>query len=77
EAPINEQLVDARVDAVLAMKLLLENEVTSKNIDIETEDGVVILSGSVPTQAEADLAIAIANNTSGVEKVESKLEVES
>ncbi|KZZ63625.1 hypothetical protein A3765_07820 [Oleiphilus sp. HI0130] len=77
EAPIDEQLVDARVDAVLAMKLLLENEVTSKNIDIETEDGVVILSGSVPTQAEADLAIAIANNTSGVEKVESKLEVES
>jgi len=67
--------MDAKVATVLETKFLLESEVSATDIDIEAENGVVKLSGMVSSDAEHDLAIAIAKNTDDVKRVIDELEV--
>ncbi|MDA8621824.1 BON domain-containing protein [Psychrosphaera sp.] len=68
-------MMDAKVATVLETKFLLESEVSATDIDIEAENGVVKLSGMVSSDAEHDLAIAIAKNTDDVKRVIDELEV--
>ncbi len=68
-------MLDAKVATVIETRYLLDSEVSAMDIDIEAENGVVKLSGMVSTDAEHDLAIAIAENTDDVKRVIDELEI--
>jgi len=57
--------------------LLKENTVKSLDIRINTKDGVVTLTGEVPTSDSKELIENLVKNTEGVEVVNSELEVNS
>ena len=46
-------------------------------IDVDTKNGVVTLTGTVESQAEADKAVSVAKGIRGVTNVKSKLKVGS
>lgn len=77
--PVDEkmaaQLNSAKVASVVKSKLLLDTEVSGTTIDVDVKGGVVTLRGEVDSDAEKDLAGAIAKNTSDVEKVVNKLQI--
>jgi len=66
-------------DTVLTTKvkagLLKEKDLESLGIHVETEKGVVMLSGFVNSKAEADKAMKVAKGVEGVTKVESAIKV--
>ncbi|WP_102797787.1 BON domain-containing protein [Bowmanella denitrificans] len=70
-----QTLTDSKVVAVVKTRLLIESEVTGTDINVDAKQGVVTLEGTVASDAERDLAVAIAKNTSDVTKVVDKLEV--
>jgi hypothetical protein len=67
---------DASITAKVKSKLLADTTVGGLKIDVDTRSGVVYLTGDhMKNQAEIDHAIKLAEETSGVKKVESKLAV--
>ena len=55
--------------------LLNDPQVAATNITVTSTNGVVTLSGRVRTPAEADRAVAVARQTTGVADVRSELAV--
>ncbi|MDR6984956.1 Osmotically-inducible protein OsmY, contains BON domain [Rheinheimera pacifica] len=68
-------LKDAKIATVVKTRLLFESEVSGTSINVDAENGVVTLHGEVDSDAEKDLAVAIAKNTSDVSRVVDKLQV--
>jgi hyperosmotically inducible periplasmic protein len=66
---------DATTTAVVKSKLLAEGDVTGTDINVTTEQGIVILEGSVDSQQEKELAEQIASETEGVRDVRNQLAV--
>lgn len=64
-----EAATTARVKAALA----LSRRVSAFDIDVDTQGGVVRLEGEVPSEEVRDVAVAIAEDTSGVVSVEDRL----
>lgn len=71
----NSGLKDAKIATVVKTRLLFEAEVSGSAIDVDAKNGVVTLQGEVESDAEKDLAIAIAKNTNDVSRVIDKLQV--
>lgn len=71
----NSGLKDAKIATVVKTRLLFESEVSGTAIDVDAKNGVVTLQGEVESDAEKDLAVAIAKNTTDVSRVIDKLEV--
>ena len=68
---------DSAITTKIKSKLATEHPKTLANISVDTnKDGVVFMSGTVRSQAEADQAITIARNTEGVRSVKSDLRVQ-
>lgn len=70
-----EDLNDAKIATVIKTRLLFEGEVSGSDIDVDAKDGVVTLKGKVDTDAERDLAVAIAENTDDVKDVIAKIDI--
>lgn len=68
---------DAGITNQIKLKFASDDLVSVLKIDVDTNYGVVRLSGTVKSQAEADRAIEIANKVAGVKKVLSNLVVKS
>lgn len=66
---------DTAITSQIKAKLLADDMVPSRNITVETSDGVVQLSGSVESRQQADRAADIAKAVSGVKSVENNLRV--
>lgn len=66
---------DATITATVKSKLLANDNVKGLEIDVDTDDNVVTLSGTVESAEIRDLAEALAQNTENVERVENNLEV--
>lgn len=65
---------DAGITAAVKAKLLADPTVGGLKIDVDTRNGVVWLTGDhMNSQAEIDMAIKLARETSGVKGVENKL----
>ncbi|MFT2089873.1 BON domain-containing protein [Paraglaciecola sp. 2405UD69-4] len=71
-----QDLKDSKVETVVKTRLLFESEVSGLDIEVEVDEGVVTLAGTVTTDSERQLAIAIAENTEDVSKVVNKLTLE-
>ncbi len=72
---ISDATADARTTATIKGKLLKEPALSSLGISVDTTDGLVTLSGTVPSHEELAKAVRIALETEGVKKVVSTLQV--
>lgn len=68
---------DAATTSEIKAKLLADDIVPSRNVKVETTDGVVQLSGTVASQAQSDRAEKIAKAIEGVKSVKNDLIVKS
>lgn len=66
EQPMGDTWITTKVKA----QLLANQDVSGLDISVETVNGVVNLSGDVETQAEADRAVAVAQDIEGVTRVD-------
>jgi osmotically-inducible protein OsmY len=69
-------VLNATLTARIKSQLLLNGNTTGTDINVDSNDGIVTLSGSVETDEEKELAIRIASNTSGTQSVNDRLTVE-
>ncbi|WDE12518.1 BON domain-containing protein [Thalassomonas haliotis] len=68
-------VTDSKVETVVKTKLLLEPQVSGRNIEVEVSQGEVTLKGEVASDSARQLAVAIAKNTRDVESVIDKLKI--
>lgn len=66
---------DGAVTAHVKAKLLANTNVAGTDVEVNTEDGKVTLSGEVDSSEEKELAQYIVNNTAGVRDVDNNLRV--
>ncbi|KQN58034.1 molecular chaperone OsmY [Erwinia sp. E602] len=66
---------DAATTTEIKAKLLADDIVPSRNVKVETTNGVVQLSGSVKTEAQSERAEGIAKAIDGVKSVKNDLTV--
>lgn len=71
-----QTLDDQGITASIKTKLLTDSEVSGLDINVDTFKSHVTLKGIVKTAYEADKALKIAQNTTGVKSVTSKLMVQ-
>jgi hyperosmotically inducible protein len=64
-----EALGDGALTAKIKAKMALDDTVKALNLDVDTVDGVVTLSGKLRSRAERDRALALARETDGVRQV--------
>jgi osmotically-inducible protein OsmY len=74
---IADATADARITAAIKAKLLTNRDLSGLNISVNTTDGVVTLSGAVPSIDAISKAMVVALETDGVKQVISALQVKS
>jgi hyperosmotically inducible protein len=72
---VGETIDDATITTRVKTALLNDPTVGGLAIDVDTNTGIVTLSGNVKSQAEADKAVQLARKTGGVKDVKSTLQV--
>ncbi len=60
---------DSVITSKIKSKMVADPDVSALNVNVETNNGVVTLSGNVKTDAEASKAVEIAESTTGVKDV--------
>jgi osmotically-inducible protein OsmY len=71
QAAMSDTMITAKVKADMAA----DKTVKAMDVHVETQKGVVMLSGFVPSKAEADRAVALAKGVQGVTDVKSSIQV--
>lgn len=66
---------DATITTEIKSKLLADSEISGFKIDVDTYNGIVTLTGPVPTSHASSKAVDMAKKTTGVKQVISKLVV--
>lgn len=66
---------DAGITAAIKTKMLADTTVGGLKIDVDTQDGVVVLTGNVSSAAERKRAIELARETNGVKSVKDQLKI--
>lgn len=67
DQPVNDTWITTKVKA----DLLTTSDVSGLELNVETVNGVVSLTGDVDSQAEADRAVEVARGIEGVTRVDS------
>jgi hypothetical protein len=75
--PVTEQVSDATITSKVKAKYVGDSDVKVFDISVNTEEGVVYLTGRVDTQSQKDEAERIAWNTDGVKQVVNHIKVGS
>ncbi len=70
-----EALGDAAITTKVKAKFATDSQVSAMSIKVDTDNGVVKLSGNAKSQEEADKAAEIAKNTEGVTSVTNDIRV--
>jgi osmotically-inducible protein OsmY len=68
-------ITDATLTATVKTKFLADDVVEGTKIDVDTNGGVVTLTGTAPSKAAADRAVAIARETDGVARVVDNIKI--
>ncbi len=69
-------LEDTAITAKVKAALHAEKDVKSRDIDVETFQGKVVIKGAVPDRAQAERAAKVAGAVDGVKAVENRLTVQ-
>jgi osmotically-inducible protein OsmY len=67
---------DARITGQVKAAFALSKRISAYDIGVETKDGVVTLSGQVPSEIDRELAENVAKDTTGVKQVNNELRAE-
>lgn len=67
---------DSWITAKVKSRLSVDPEVRAMNIDVDTQDGVVYLTGVVAEEIDRDEAVKLAREVDGVDKVVNNLKLE-
>ena len=70
-----ESISDASITASVKTRLLADQRTDGLKIDVDTQSGVVYLSGEVDSSEEVKVAESIAKRVDGVASVENNLRV--
>ncbi len=70
-----EVITDAAITSAVKTKFLAESGVPGTSINVDTNNHVVTLTGTVKSKAEAAKAMAIARDTKGVKRVVNHLKI--
>lgn len=74
---VGDMALDASITAAIKAKMAADETVKATDIDVDTKNGIVTLSGTVSSKAEADRAMVIAKEAEGVKSVTSHLVVKA
>ena len=66
----NEPVTDSWITTKVKADLLASSNVPGTEVKVETVNGVVSLSGTVPTQSEQDKAVTTAKGLKGVNRLD-------
>lgn len=73
------KIADTASDTIITTKVKAEMAadpvVKAMDVHVETQKGIVMLSGFVPSKAEADKAVELARKVEGVQEVKSSLQI--
>jgi hypothetical protein len=72
---VGEVVDDATITTKIKAALLQSPEVKGLDVKVETQKGVVQLSGFVANQAQIDKAVEVAKGVTGVKEVQNKMSV--
>lgn len=79
EKPLNEKIMagvtDASISTAIETKLLLNTAINSLDVDVETNNKQVTLTGTVDSSVEKDLVEQISMNTFEVKSVKNQLKI--
>jgi hyperosmotically inducible periplasmic protein len=67
---------DAALVTTIQAKFFLDSSVKQGTVDVSSKDGIVLLQGTVPTEAAHQQALTIARTTEGVVQVVDRLQVQ-
>lgn len=70
-----ETLSDARITSEVKLKFAADDTVKALNIDVDTNNGVVTLNGTVNSKNELQQAIRLAKSIDGVKQVKQNLTI--
>ncbi len=70
-----EVMGDAAITTAVKSKFLADPDVSGLKIDVDTENGVVVLRGTVPNATEKARALELARKTTGVKSVKDQLKI--
>lgn len=74
--PISDIIITAKIKGMfIQQKLFTDKDIASMSIKIETNNGIVSLSGTADNQTQVNNAIKIAESISGVKKVKSTVQI--
>jgi hyperosmotically inducible protein len=71
-----DALSDGSLTAKIKAKMALDDTVKASDLNIDTSNGIVTVTGKVRTKAERDRALQLARETNGVRQVIDRLTVE-
>jgi osmotically-inducible protein OsmY len=71
-----ENVDDASITALVKMTLLYHRSTSALNTKVETNDGVVTLSGKAKNASEKDLATKFVTDVHGVKSVKNQMTIE-
>ena len=74
-ARVSESLEEGSLTAKIKAKMVLDDLVKARTINVTTDNTTVTLTGAVHSQQERDRALALARETNGVTKVVDQLTV--
>jgi len=74
-AKVGASVDEAALTSKIKAKMVLDDSVKARKIDVSTDGTAVTLSGVVRSQAEHDRALALARETDGVTQVIDKLRI--
>lgn len=66
---------DAALTTKVKTKFLADDDISGLKIDVDSNNGIVTLTGTVPTAAEKALALKVAKGTDGVKSVVDRIKV--
>ena len=72
---VKEITDDATITTKIKTEFARDKAVSALGISVDTNNGVVTLSGSAKSKEEADKAVAIARNVGGVASVKNEIKV--
>ncbi len=75
EAPPAERMSSAQVQQQIELHLNAEPALTGTNVGVKTDDQSVVLTGTVDTRGQHDLAMRIAKSYAGDRQIVDKIKV--
>jgi hyperosmotically inducible protein len=74
---VGEKIDDAVITTKIKAEMAKDKEVSAMNIKVDTDKGVVQLSGIAKSRTEADKAVVIARSVKGVASVKNDIVVQT